>query len=138
VNAAVTVLAVLVAAGAVRALLETLPPLRRGAPAEGSSGGEAGGDRERLDRVVSAATSHAGELHLRLRPILREIAADGLRRQGVELDAQPQAAQERLAPQTWELVRPDRPRPSDAFARGLAPKQLDAVLDDLEALLHER
>jgi hypothetical protein len=135
VNAAVTVLAVLVAAGAVRALLETLPPLRRGAPAEGSAGGEAGGDRERLDRVVSAATSHAGELHLRLRPILREIAADGLRRHGVELDAQPQAAQERLAPQTWELVRPDRPRPSDAFARGLAPKQLDAVLDDLEALL---
>jgi hypothetical protein len=135
VNAAVTVLAVLVAAGAVRALLETLPPLRRGAPAEGSAGGEAGGDRERIDRVVSAATSHAGELHLRLRPILREIAADGLRRHGVELDAQPQAAQERLAPQTWELVRPDRPRPSDAFARGLAPKQLDAVLDDLEALL---
>jgi hypothetical protein len=135
VNAAVTVLAVLVAAGAVRALLETLPPLRHGAPAEGSAGGEAGGDRERLDRVVSAATSHAGELHLRLRPILREIAADGLRRHGVELDAQPQAAQERLAPQTWELVRPDRPRPSDAFARGLAPKQLDAVLDDLEALL---
>jgi hypothetical protein len=135
VNAAVTVLAVLVAAGAVRALLETLPPLRRAAPAEGSAGAEAGGDRERLDRVVSAATSHAGDLHLRLRPILREIAADGLRRHGVELDADPQAAQQRLAPQTWELVRPDRPRPADAFAPGVPTKQLDAVLDDLEALL---
>ena len=97
--------------------------------------GEGTGDRERLDRVVSAATSHAGDLHLRLRPILREIAADGLRRRGVELDAQPQAAQELLAPDTWELVRPDRPRPDDAFARGLAPARLDAVLDDLEALL---
>jgi hypothetical protein len=135
VNAAVTVLAVLVAAGAVRALIETLPPLRRAAPAEGSTGAGAGGDRERLDRVVSAATSHAGDLHLRLCPILREIAADGLRRHGVELDAQPVAAQRLLAPQTWELVRPDRPRPADAFARGVAPKQLDAVLDDLEALL---
>ena len=74
-------------------------------------------------------------LHLRLRPILREIAADGLRRRGVELDAQPQAARALLAPETWELVRPDRPRPDDAFARGLAPARLDAVLDDLEALL---
>ena len=134
-NAAVTVLAVLVAAGAVRALVETLPPLRRVAPGEAAAGAGGGGDRERLDRVVSAATSHAGDLHLRLRPILREIAADGLRRHGVELDAQPQAAQRLLAPETWELVRPDRPRPADAFARGVAPKQLDAVLDDLEALL---
>jgi hypothetical protein len=53
----------------------------------------------------------------------------------VELDTQPQAAQKLLAPETWELVRPDRPRPDDAFAPGLAPKRLDAVLDDLEALM---
>ena len=134
-NAALTVLAVLVAAGAVRALSETLPPLRRAAAASGPAVGEGTGDREHLDRVVSAATSHAGDVHLRLRPILREIAADGLHRRGVELDAQPQAAQKLLAPETWELVRPDRPRPDDAFAPGLAPKRLDAVLDDLEALL---
>jgi hypothetical protein len=135
VNAALTIVAVLVAAGAVRKLSGTLPPLRRVAAAPSSSVGEGTGDREHLDRVVSAATSHAGDLHLRLRPILREIAADGLRRRGVELDAQPQAAQQLLAPDTWELVRPDRPRPGDAFARGLAPARLDAVLDDLEALL---
>ena len=134
-NAALTVLAVVIAAGAVRALTETLPPLRRPARAGPPSGAVATGDRERLDRVVSTATTHAGDLHLRLRPILREIAADGLRRRGVELDAQPQAAQQLLAPDTWEIVRPDRPRPGDAFAPGLAPKRLDAVLDDLEALM---
>jgi hypothetical protein len=134
-NAALTVLAVIVAAAAVRALIETLPPMRRAARGQPSSTGEATGDRERLDRVVSIATTHAGDLHLRLRPILREIAADGLRRRGVELDAQPHAAQKLLAPETWELVRPDRPRPDDAFAPGIAPKRLDAVLDDLEALL---
>ena len=134
-NAALTVVAVLVAAGAVRALSETQPPLRRAAAAPASTVGEGTGDRERLDRVVSGATSHAGDVHLRLRPILREIAADGLRRRGDELDAQPRAAQELLAPDTWELVRPDRPRPDDAFARGLAPARLNAVLDDLEALL---
>jgi hypothetical protein len=135
VNAALTAVAVLTAAGALRALMLMLPPLRRAPAGPGSTVGDGTGDRERLDRVVSAATSHAGDLHLRLRPILREIAADGLRRRGVELDAQPQAAQELLAPDTWELVRPDRPRPDDAFARGLAPARLDAVLDDLEALL---
>ena len=134
-NAALTAVAVLVAAGAVRALGAALPPLRRAAAASGPATGELSGDRERLDRIVSAATSHAGDLHLRLRPMLREIAADGLRRRGVDLDAQPQAAQALLAPETWELVRPDRPRPADAFARGLAPARLAAVLDDLEALL---
>jgi hypothetical protein len=135
VNAALTVLAVLVAAGAVRVLSETLPPMRRTAGERASTSDEVTGDRARLDRVVSTATAHAGELHFRLRPILREIAADGLHRHGVELDAQPQAAQKLLAPETWELVRPDRPRPDDAFAPGLAPKRLDAILDDLEALL---
>jgi hypothetical protein len=135
VNAAVTVLAVVVAAGAVRALTQALPPLRRPAGAGPSAAAVATGDRERLERVVSTATTHAGDLHLRLRPILREIAADGLRRRGVELDTQPRAAQELLAPDTWELVRPDRPRPDNAFAPGLAPKRLDIVLDDLEALL---
>ena len=133
-NAAFTVLAVLVVAAAVRVLSETLPPLRRAGPGPPAPT-EVTGDRERLDRVVSSATTHAGDLHLRLRPILREIAADGLRRRGVDLDAQPQAAQKLLAPDTWEVVRPDRPRPDDAFARGLTPKRLDAVLDDLEALL---
>ncbi len=134
-NAALTAVAVLIAAGALRALSRSLPPLRRAAAGPASTVGEGTGDRAHLDRVVSAATSHAGDLHLRLRPIVREIAADGLRRRGVELDAQPQAAQELLAPDTWELVRPDRPRPDDAFARGLAPGRLDAILDDLEALL---
>jgi hypothetical protein len=119
----------------VRALTRALPPLRRPAGAGPSAAAVATGDRERLERVVSTATTHAGDLHLRLRPILREIAADGLRRRGVELDTQPRAAQELLAPDTWELVRPDRPRPDNAFAPGLAPKRLDIVLDDLEALL---
>jgi hypothetical protein len=135
VNAALVAVAILVVAGAVRALVEALPPMRRAAPAGGPPARASTGDLERLDRAVSTATTHAGDLHVRLRPILREIAADGLRRRGVELDAQPEAAQALLAPQTWELVRPDRPRPTDAFAPGLPAAQLDAVLDDLERLL---
>ena len=84
---------------------------------------------------MSAATSHAGDLHLRLRPILREIAADGLRRRGVELDAQPQAAQKLLARTPGSSCAPIARAPTTPSRRGLAPKRLDAVLDDLEALL---
>jgi hypothetical protein len=112
-----------------------LPTRRRLAVANTAAVDEGAGDLARLDRIVSAATTDAGDLHLRLRPILREIAADGLRRRGVDLDANPEVAQALLAPDTWELVRPDRPRPDDAFAPGLRPAQLDAVLDDLEGLL---
>jgi hypothetical protein len=67
--------------------------------------------------------------------VLREVAAEGLRRRGVDLDAEPDRARELLAADTWEVVRPDRPRPDDPFAPGLPPKRLDAIIDDLEALL---
>jgi hypothetical protein len=134
VNTLLAFVAVAVVAGAVRALVIALPPRRRATTIETDTG-QGAGDLARLDRVVSTATTHAGDLHLRLRPILREIAADGLHRHGVDLDADPAAARALLAPGTWELVRPDRPQPGDAFAPGLPAAQLDAVLDDLEALL---
>jgi hypothetical protein len=135
VNAALAVVAALVAAGAVRELHRALPVRRARGAARAGGEGEREGDLARLERAVSTATTHAGDLHTRLRPILREIAADGLRRRGVDLDGDPAAARALLAPGTWELVRPDRPRPDDPFARGLPRAQLDAVLDDLEALL---
>jgi hypothetical protein len=134
VNTALAAVAVVVVAAALRALVIALPLRRRGSGA-GATADEGAGDLARLDRIVSIATTDAGDLHLRLRPILREIAADGLRHRGVDLDADPEAARALLAPDTWELVRPDRPRPTDAFAPGLRPAQLDAVLDDLEGLL---
>jgi hypothetical protein len=135
VNTALAFAAVVVVAYAVRALVLALP-LRTRAAGTGAAGPDEGaGDLARLDRIVSTAMTHAGDLHLRLRPILREIAADGLHRHGVDLDERPQAARALLAPATWELVRPDRPRPDDQFARGLPPRELDAVLDDLEGLL---
>ena len=134
-NVILVVLAVLVAAGAVRALSEALPIARHRRDRHAETTHEEPADFARIGRAVASGTASAGDLHLRLRPILREVAIDGLRRHGVELDADPARAQERLAPATWELVRPDRPAPADAFARGLPAEQLDLVLDDLEALL---
>jgi hypothetical protein len=135
VNAALAVAAALVVAASIRALVGALPRRRGAAGARPVDTAESVNDLARLERIVATATTHAGDLHMRLRPILREIAADGLRRRGVDLEADPRAAQALVAPSTWELVRPDRPRPDDPFARGLPPAQLDAVLDDLEALL---
>jgi hypothetical protein len=135
VNVALAVLAVLIAVGAVRALSETLPFARHRRDRHAETTHEDPADFARIGRAVASGTANAGDLHLRLRPILREVAIDGLRRRGVELDADPARAQELLAPTTWELVRPDRPAPTDAFARGLPTAQLDLVLDDLEALL---
>jgi hypothetical protein len=135
VNVVLVVLAVLVAASAVRVMGEALPFARhqRDRRVETAPGEPA--DFARIGRAVASGTATAGDLHLRLRPILREVAIDGLRRHGVELDADPGRAQELLAPVTWELVRPDRPAPADAFGRGLPTAELDLVLDDLEALL---
>ena len=134
-NVALAVLAVLIAVGAVRALSETLPFARHRRDRHAETTHEDPADFARIGRAVASGTASAGDLHLRLRPILREVAIDGLRRRGVELDADPARAQELLAPTTWELVRPDRPAPTDAFARGLPAAQLDLVLDALEALL---
>ena len=134
-NVAIAAVCALVAAQAVRALAAALSVWRAPAGEAARSLTERASDLERLDRAVATATTHAGDLHARLRPILREIAGEGVRRHGVDLDADPVAARALLAPVTWDLVRPDRPRPADAFARGLAPKELDAVLDDLEGLL---
>ena len=133
-SALLAVAAVLAAALAVRVLVRTLPLVRdRAAPPP--PGPDESGDLASLQRRVATGTAHAGELHLRLRPVLREVAAEGLRRRGVDLDAEPGRARELLAADTWEVVRPDRPRPDDPFAPGLPPKRLDAILDDLEALL---
>jgi hypothetical protein len=74
-------------------------------------------------------------VHLRLRPALREAAAQRLRvRHGVDLDADPRRARALLGDETWELVRPDVKPPSDRFGPGITPAQLGRTLDVLEAL----
>jgi hypothetical protein len=134
VNAVLAVAAVLVAAGAVRALRAALPASRPVAAARGAPPGGGSGDLARLGRAVATASAHAGELHMRLRPVLREVAADALHRRGIDLDREPGAARALLAEDTWEIVRPDRPPPADAFAAGLPAARLEAVIDDLEEL----
>jgi hypothetical protein len=74
-------------------------------------------------------------LHIRLRPLLREIAASRLRlRHGVDLAAEPERARELVGPHAWELVDAQRSPPQDRLAPGPSLAYLRDVIDELERL----
>ena len=81
----------------------------------------------KLEREVTLAIGSAHDLHTRLLPQLREIAAARLERTG-----------RRPGPETlgrfWELLRPDRPPPEDRFAPGIDPDDLRALVAELGRL----
>lgn len=81
----------------------------------------------KIEREVTLAIGNAYDLHTRLLPHLREIAAARLERRGL-----------RPGPDTlgrwWELLRPDRPEPHERFAPGIPEPELRALVADLEAI----
>lgn len=88
---------------------------------------------ERLERALELAQGSAFDVHYRLRPLLREIAAQLLAsRRGIDLGANEAAARDALGPEAWEIVRPDRPRPLDRGAPGANVTQLRAIVEALE------
>jgi hypothetical protein len=92
-------------------------------------------DLTQIEREVALAGTSAGDVHLRLRPRLRAIAAHRLSaRRGIDLDTEPGAAEALLSPAVWELVRPDREPPRDRFSPGIDARQLRAVLDGLDTI----
>jgi len=88
-----------------------------------------------LARDLDLSTMSAFHLHVRLRPLLREIAAHRLRRNyGVDLDLEPERARELVGAQAWELVRPLRPPPADRLAQGPQVSYLREVVTELEGI----
>ncbi len=88
-----------------------------------------------LVRDVKHSTRSALHLHVRLRPLLREIAAHRLwMRFGVDLDREQGRARELIGANAWELVRPERPPPTDRLATGPRLADLRVVVDELERL----
>jgi hypothetical protein len=88
----------------------------------------------RLERIIEWSGSNGLDAHTRLRPALVEIAEARLARRGLRLDRDVADAQRLLGPAAWELVRPDRPPPRDRDAPGIAPRELEEILDALEGL----
>lgn len=86
-----------------------------------------------LVRELELSKMSAFHLHVRLRPVLREIAAYRVRkRYGVELATEPERARELIGSAAWEIVRPNRPPPRDRLAPGPSFAQLGEVVDELE------
>lgn len=88
----------------------------------------------RVEREVTLATGTAFDVHFRLVPLVRRIASGFLLERGVDLERRPARAEELLAPETWDLVRPDRAAPADRSAPGLRIGSIERVVDDLERL----
>jgi hypothetical protein len=88
----------------------------------------------RLERIVEWSGSSALDAHTRLRPLLVEIAETRLARRGLRLDRDAADARRLLGPEAWELVRPDRRTPPGRDSPGIAPGDLEEILDALEAL----
>lgn len=91
-------------------------------------------DLERLERLVVTGRATAGDVHMRLRPVLQEVAAARLRRHDVWLDRSPEDARSLLGDDLWEIVRTDRPWPDDPRAPGISMEQLSSAIARLESL----
>jgi hypothetical protein len=89
---------------------------------------------ERLEREVVLSVQSAFDCFVRLRPTLREIAAERLERHGVDLDASGGEAEEILGPAAWAIVRPDLERPHDRMARGVPLGSVEQAVASLEGL----
>jgi len=85
----------------------------------------------RIEREITLGAASAGHLHLRLLPLLREVASAKL---GVDLELRPERAKTLLGDDAWKLLRPDRPPPEDRTAPGLPLRRLRALVDSLERL----
>lgn len=92
-----------------------------------------GDELERIDRLVVLGSANAFDLHFRLRPLLRQVAAERLHSRGVELDRHEERARELLGDSAWELVRADREL-RQRYGPGIAPDELERVVRALEAL----
>jgi hypothetical protein len=90
---------------------------------------------ERTERAVLLSASNAFDVHYRLRPILREIAAQRLAtRRGLSLDEDAAASRSVVGDETWELVRGDREPPELRFGPGVVARELREVVAALERI----
>jgi hypothetical protein len=83
----------------------------------------------RIERELTLGVASAGHLHMRLLPLLREIATARL---GFDTARVPERARGLLGDDVWELLRPDRPAPADRNAPGVTQRQLERCIEALE------
>jgi hypothetical protein len=89
---------------------------------------------DRLEREVYMGAARAFDLHYRLRPVVREIAAGRLERRGLRLASGSDAVGERLGEELWELTRPDREPPHNRQGPGPGLDEVRLTIEQLEKL----
>jgi hypothetical protein len=133
-EAVFVVVGVLATVISVAALAARLPAAKRPpAPRPRAPSASVPSQLLRIERIVRRSGESGLEAHTLLRPVLSEIAEARLARRGVQLSCDHNEARRLLGREAWELVRPDRPPPPDR-APGVARRELEAVVDTLEAL----
>jgi hypothetical protein len=119
----------------VRALAGAAPPSEPEPPGRMRRVSRRLPELERTERAVLLSASNAFDVHYRLRPILREIAAQRLSsRRGLSLDDDVEASRLAVGEPTWELVRPDREPPHLRSGPGIGSVQLREVVVALETI----
>jgi hypothetical protein len=89
----------------------------------------------RIEATVSVSPSSAKETYHRLRPILREIAADRLEvGRRIALDDDPVRTRAVLGDEAWALLRPDLPMPEDRSLPGPSLISSEKIVASLEAI----
>jgi hypothetical protein len=108
-------------------------PLHRSAPAGGQRTPPP--DLERIEHEVALAVAGSFDLHYRLVPRLRALAAGLLSsRRNVSLERTPEDAWALVGEEAWALVRPDREAPQERLGKGIAAGDLGHVVDSLEGI----
>jgi|GEM_PF-5512733 len=89
---------------------------------------------EHLRDALRVSRTSRRQYELQVAPALREIAADQLMQLGISLKREPDRAVAILGPEHGALLMPDRPEVVRTSRRGPQSKELEALLDALEAL----
>lgn len=126
---------VMVITGRLRAALPPAVPFERLLPTRPRPTEQAG-QLETIMRGLSAAGYSQAELHHRLAPMTREIAAGRLsRRHGVDLNRQPERAHALIGDgRVWDLVRRRQGPLDNAPGSGWSRQHLEELLDELERI----
>jgi hypothetical protein len=89
----------------------------------------------RIEHEVALGVASSFDLHYRLVPRLRSVAAGLLNaRRKVSLETSPDTARALLGDEAWALVRADRAAPQDRLAHGIPPGELARTVDALEGI----